>query len=147
MNLYTKQKKAQQARINDFLHKHAFFAFDNDQFEEGLESMGLTKEDTGQLVRIQGGGFMLKEKEPEFKQMLKDFAEERQAALNDPDTGRQFAIDMFRTELNNYEYGYTGDPKEAFEALGYTMQEIKAEPSLLAAFNTAVRQIFLSDLD
>ena len=147
MNLYTKQKKAQQARINDFLHKYAFFAFDEDQFKEDLESLGPTKEDTGQLVRIQGGGYVLKEKVPELKQMLQDFAEERQAAINDPDTGQQFAIDMFRTELNDHEYSYTGDPTEAFEALGYTMQEIRADASLLAAFNTAVRQIFLSDPD
>ena len=140
MNLYRQQQSDQQARCSSFLNKYAFFAFDKDQFKGGLQKLGLTEADAGQLVRIPGGGYMLKEHAPAFKQMMQEFETERQTAMHDTNTGRQFTIDMFRTELNDHEYSYTGDPAEALEALGYTLEEIFDDPYLLETFKEAARE-------
>lgn len=141
MNLYRQQRDDQQRRCSAFLNKFAFFAFSKEQFEKGLEGLGLAESDTDLLVKIPGGGFMFKDMAPEFMKMMKAFDRERQAALKDPKTGRQFAIDMFRTELNNHEYSYTGDPTEALEALGYTPEEVRENPLLYDAFKEAVSEI------
>lgn len=37
---------------------------------------------------------------------------------------------MFLCELDNHEYGYTGDTSEALEALGFTAQEVVDDPRL-----------------
>lgn len=141
MNLYREQRDDQQRRCSAFLKQYAFFAFDKEQFAKGLDRLGLGESDTDLLVKIQGGGFMLKDKAADFLQMMAAFDQERKAALEDPETGRQFAVDMFRTELNNHEYSYTGDPTEALEALCYTPEEIRADPRLFEAFKEAVSEI------
>ncbi len=140
MNLYRALQEDQQARCNSFLNKYAFFAFSKDQFDKGLQKLEITEADAGQLVRIPGGGYMLKEHAPAFKQMMQDFNKERLEAMHDTQTGRQFTIDMFRTELNDHEYSYTGDPAEALEALGYTLEEIFDDPYLLETFKEAARE-------
>lgn len=140
MNLYRSLQEAQQKRCSSFLNKYAFFAFDKDQYKTGLQKLGLTENDTGQLVRIPGGGYLIKDSAPAFNQMMQDFNKERLEAMHDTNTGRQFTIDMFRTELNDHEYSYTGDPSEALEALGYTLEEIFDDPYLLETFKEAARE-------
>ena len=49
---------------------------------------------------------------------------------------------MFRKELNAHEYGWTGEIKDALDALGLTLAEVKTTPNLkyglalaMASFN------------
>lgn len=91
--------------------------------------------------RIQSGSGKRADKAQEFTDILKNFTQERAAAIQDPETGQEFAFDMFLTELYNTEYGYTGDPTEAIEHLGYALQEIGTEPVLKAAFEKACKRI------
>ena len=56
MNLYREQRAAQQKRMNEFLGAYAFFAFDERQFSEGLEKLGIAPGTDGALVSIPGGG-------------------------------------------------------------------------------------------
>lgn len=139
-NLYRKQRDNQQRRANEFLHKYAFFAFSKEQFSEGLQKLGLTEDDAKHLFRIPGGGYLLAGKAKDFTKMLNDFAEERKAALNDPKTGRSFAYDMFFCELANHEYCYTGNPEEALDALGYTAEDVEADPMLKDALAQAKKK-------
>ena len=44
---------------------------------------------------------------------------------------------MFLCELENHEYGYTGDPEEAFDALGYTWRQVQEDARLLNGFAKA----------
>ena len=48
---------------------------------------------------------------------------------------------MFRNELANHEYGWTGDPEETLEALGMTWEEVQNSEKLLKGFNRAASEI------
>lgn len=141
MGLYKELRAAHQQSINDFLSKYAFFAFSEKQFNEGLKQLGIAPGAKGALVTIPGGGYLLADKAQEFTDLLERTGQERAAAIRNPDSGQEFAFDMFLTELYNTEYGYTGDPTDAIEHLGYTMQDIEADPILKAAFEKACERI------
>ena len=138
MNLYRQQRNRQQDKINTFLKNYAFFAFDPAQYRQGLQKFGLAEADAaGRLAPISGGGYLLREHESELTSLLQSFNQERQDAINDPETGLQFSIDMFYTTLIDYEYSYTQDAGEALEALRITPDEIEGSPVLQTALNIA----------
>lgn len=142
MNLYQKLKKSQQERINDFLHVNAFFAFSEKQFKEGVKKLGIPEGATGVLVPLGNtGGFILKEKVQEYKAIVAQTVAETQAALDDPDTGADFAYQMFFAELANHEYSYTGSTWETLDALGYTLEEVDKNPVLKAALAKACKDL------
>ena len=55
---------------------------------------------------------------------------ELKEAIASDATGEGFIFDMFLYELDNHEYGYTGDTTDALEALGFTAQEVVDDPRL-----------------
>lgn len=56
-------------------------------------------------------------------------------------TGEGFIYQMFLYELNNHEYGYTGDTEEALDALGYTAEEVVADDRLNRGITLAHQKI------
>ena len=136
-------KDRQQKEVDAYLKDTAFFAFDNKRFTEGLAKLGITEADAPKKLSRLGntGGYMLKEKVKDFKQMLDNFDQEQRNAWQDPDTGRRFAYDMFFYELNNHEYIITLDEGETLEALGITWDEVKKSPVLSQELNQATNQI------
>ena len=147
MNLYRAQQTAQQRRMNEFVSKYAFFAFDENQFNEGLEKLGITPGAEGALVRIPGGGYVLADKAQDFRDLLKSFRQERADAIRDTETGAQFAYDMFRASLNDSEYSYSEDAEDTLNSLGYDLQDIEANPVLKTAFDKACKDILQRDPD
>lgn len=141
MNLYRVQREEQQRRVNEFLSKYAFFAFDEKQFSEGLEKLGIAPGTDGALVSIPGGGYLLADKGQELKDLLAKNAQERADAIRDTDTGPQFAYDMFRAELNDTEYSYSEDAEDALRRLGYSMRDIEGDAILRPAFEKACSDI------
>ena len=142
MNLYRQLKDSQQKRISDFLQINAFFAFSEKQFKEGVKKLGIPEGATGVLVPLGNtGGFILKEKAQEYKDIVAKTISETQAALADPDTGADFAYQMFYTELANHEYSYTGSTWEILDALGYTLDEVNENPVLKDALAKACRDL------
>lgn len=147
MNLYRAQQAEQQRRMSDFTSKYAFFAFDENQFNEGLEKLGIAPGTEGALVRIPGGGYVLADKAQDFRDLLKSFRRERDEALRDAETGAQFAYDMFRASLNDNEYSYSEDAEDTLNSLGYDLQDIEADPVLKTAFDKACKDILQRDPD
>ena len=141
MNLYRMQEAEHQRRVNDFLSKYAFFAFDEKQFNEGLAKLGIAPGTEGALVSIPGGGYLLADRGRELKDLLRKNSQERADAIRDTDTGPQFAYDMFRAALNDTEYSYSEDEEDALQRLGYSMQDIEADPILKPAFDKACKDI------
>ena len=141
MNLYRAQQTAQQRRMNEFVSKYAFFAFDENQFNEGLEKLGIAPGTEDALVSIPGGGYVLADKAQDFTDLLKSFRRERADAIRDTETGAQFAYDMFRASLNDSEYSYSEDAEDALNSLGYDLQDIEADPVLKTAFEKACKDI------
>lgn len=131
---YTEQRDRHQKKINDFLSKYAFFAFNPEQFMEGLGRLHASKED---VTRFCPGGYMVRAKVPDYLKLAEDLRKERDQAAKDP----AFAFDMFRYELANHEYSYTGSAEDAIDALGYTFDEIRADPVLNEALNKAINEL------
>ena len=71
--------------------------------------------------------------------------DERAAAIQaDPD-GTGFIFQMFRYELANHEYSYTGDLAETLDALGITTDEVNASPALLNGLHLAAKACMAED--
>ena len=134
MREYTELRNRHQKRVNDFLSKYAFFAFDQEQFHEGLDRLQIRKDDA---VQFCPGGYMIRSRLPEYIKLAEDLRKERDLAAKEP----EFAFDMFRYELANHEYSYTGSSEDAIDALGYTFDEIRADPVLKEALNKAINEL------
>ena len=142
-NLYQTLRDRQQEAVNDYLKEGAFFAFSDKQFRAGLEKLGIAEEDAGKRLSRLGntGGYMVKDRVAGLKTLLDNNDRERQEALDDPDTGRQFAFDMFYYELNNHEFCLTEDPEETLDALGLTWDDIKKSALLSQTLQEAASKI------
>lgn len=134
-NQYLILKQKHQEEVNDF---PMMFAFSNKQFEEGMiEKFGLTKDDTDKICSIGGGGFIRKTDSKALHEMLDRHAREMQESIDGDTTGDGFIFDMFDYELANHEYSYTWDIEPTLDALGLTIDEVKANDKLLHGLEKA----------
>lgn len=139
MNRYAELRKRQQEEFNKL---PLGFAFDNKQFKEMMERWGLDPEkDTDKLYRIPGGGFIQKKDQSLIRETTERHHSELQAAIDSDKTGEGFIYEMFLYELDNHEYGYTGDTEDTLDALGYTADEILGNPRLKRGIEKAVTEI------
>ena len=143
MNQYKKLSDDHQRRVSEFLDKYAFFAFNDRQFTNGLQRLGIDRNDAGKmLVRMSGtGGYMLRGKAAEYRALSETIAAETDAAVHDPVTGPGFAYDMFYYELANHEYSYTGRADDALDALGYDWNDIRNDELLKTALEKAAKDV------
>ena len=123
MEKYTELKARQAKELNDF--EGIFFAFNNEQFAEGMQKIGLTIEDTKQIFSLGGGGYIRKDKSEAFSAMFKRHREEKTQAKKE----EKFLFDSLVYELNNHEYCITLDPADTLDALGYKKEDI--DPKIL----------------
>lgn len=140
METYRQMTWRHQKEVDAFLGAHAFFAFNPDQYDKGLQKFSIAKEDAPTILcSIGAGGFMLKDKYNDYVALAEKVYQERQTAIQDPDNGYQFAVDMFRSELENYEYSYTWDLEETLDCLGLTMAEVLQDKTLSKALLEAIQ--------
>ncbi len=138
MNKYEEMKARQQEEVNA---SPIFFAFGKTQLIEGMKKIGLSETDTDKICHIGGGGYIKKTDLPTLKAMFARHREERAEAVKADATGRVFIFDMFYTELNNHEFGYTGEYDDTLEALGYTEEDLDSNPALREGFDYAIAKI------
>lgn len=62
------------------------------------------------------------------------------AKASDKD-GTGFLYQMFLFELDNHEYGYTGEYEDALESLGLTMKDVHKSVRLTRALEKAAKEI------
>lgn len=137
-NQYEILREKNQNEFNKFPIK---FAFNNKQFKESMEELGLTEKDTDKVVGIgYGGGFIRKSDIKAFNEMNKRHREEERQAIDNDLTGEGYIKDMFEYELANHEYGYTYELDETLEALGLTMEEINADERLKHGLELALNR-------
>ena len=120
---WTKMKYSrdlEQKKYNDLMDNcHVFWAFSNEQFEEGAKKNPLKSGD--KYVSIGQGGYMpksLNEKLSKGMKKIHDWA--RDSKKDDK------AVILY--ELHNYESFYTGDIKDAVDRLkdlGYTKEQVQ----------------------
>ena len=107
MNEYRKLKNKHQEEYNAL---PMFFAFSEEDFEQGMLKLGLQSIDTNKICQTEMGMFYRKEDEPLFKETIQRFHDELQKAISEDKTGDNFIYQMFYTELINHEYAFTEDP-------------------------------------
>lgn len=127
MNRYADLKQRQQQEFGTFPMQ---YAFSNQQFAEGMAALGLKPADTDKIYKVPGGGFYRREDGSRLKTMMDRFDQELHEAVAGDKTGEGFIYEMFLYELENYEYGCTMDLSETLDALGYTPEDIQADPRL-----------------
>ena len=139
MNRYAELRERQQAEFNRL---PLGFAFSDKQFKEMMKGWGLDPEkDTDKLYRIPGGGFIQKKDHSLFHETTKRHQAELQAAIECDETGEEFIYEMFLCELDNHEFGYTGDTEDTLDALGYTADEVLGDTRLKRGIEKAVTEI------
>ena len=125
MESYRELRDRQQKEFNEL---PLGFAFSDKQFDEMMGKWGLDPEkDLDKIYRIPGGGFIQKKDHKHFHEADED--------------GTGFLYQMFLYELDNHEYGYTGDLEDTLDCLGLTWEELKASPVMLKALNKASTEI------
>ena len=127
MNRYADLKQRQQQEFGTFPMQ---YAFSNQQFAEGMAALGLKPTDTDKIYKTPGGGFYRREDGSQLKTMMDRCDQELHEAVAGDKTGDGFIYEMFLYELENYEYGCTMDLSETLDALGYTPEDIQADPRL-----------------
>lgn len=141
-NEYMELKSRQQVEFNKL---PLGFAFSDEQFKEMMEGWGLAVSDTDKIARVVGGAFIQKKDLASYHDVVKRFDEEMKAAIDADKTGDGFIYQMFLTELENHEYGYTDDAEEALDALGYTIDEIHSDDLLRHGFEKAIQRAAMED--
>lgn len=134
-NSYNELLKKHQKMVDEF---PMMFAFNEKQFKEGMEHLGLTEHDTDEIIQIGMGGFIRKTDKEAYHKMFNDISDELNHNINNDTTGLRFIKDMFEYELANHEYGYTRDVKPTLDSLGYSVDDIRNDEKLLKGLQSAV---------
>lgn len=143
MNRYAELRERQQAEFNKL---PLGFAFSDKQFEEMMQRWGLDPEkDLDKITRIPYGGFIQKKDLDLFHETVERHSAEMKAAIEADETGEGFIYEMFLYELDNHEYGYTGDTEDTLDALGYTADEVIGNPRLKRGIEKAATEIHRRD--
>ena len=122
METYTQQKQRHSKELNDF--DGIFFAFSNQQFNEGMAKLGLSAEnDKAKVCTLGSGGIILKERAKAFNDMFKRNDQERTESFKND----AFMLDALSYELSNHEYCITYDTEDTLDALGLKLEDIKPD--------------------
>lgn len=136
MNAYTELQKKHSDELHAF---PCFFAFNQQQLDEGMRRLGLRpKTDVKLICRGIAGMFYRKSDSPILKEMLDRHTKEDLEAIKADTTGEGYILDMFTEELSNHEYGYTRDLSETLDAVGLTMDQVRASEPLLHGLQKAL---------
>ncbi len=131
METYLEMKARHQKEVEAF---PMAFAFNNEQFKEGMEKLGFDVKDTQKVLSIGGGGFIRRSDSDAYGTMFKRInAEETEARKND-----DYLFQMFSYELSNHEYYYTWDLTDTLRSLGLTLEKIKANKQMNDALVLAI---------
>lgn len=138
-NLYQELKDRQQKEFNSF---PIGFAFNDKQFKDQMERLGLTENDTDKIVSISAGGFIKKDDVKEFNNLMKKFGKEMKTEIDKDKDGSGFIKDMFLYELGNHEYIITGSLTDTFSALGLKIDDIIKSSKLKNGLELAKKEYF-----
>jgi len=120
---YSVLKSRHQKAVDNF--KGIFFAFNNNQFKEGMQKVGLEEKDTSKIYSLGGGGYILKTRSKDLHTLL----DSNRAESKQRNKEEKFLIESIVYELANHEYCITGDVTDALDSLGLNKDEL--DPSIL----------------
>ena len=116
---YQELKARQQKEMDGFTG--IFFAFNKNQFKEGMEKIGLTENQKSEIFSLGStGGFILKSRSKEFHDML----DRQTVELKTLVTEEKALMEALVYELRNHEYCITHSITEALESLGLEAKDV-----------------------
>ncbi|OEK59120.1 MULTISPECIES: DUF7659 family protein [Staphylococcaceae] len=133
METYLELKKRHKADIDNF---PMFFAFSNEQLEEGKTKIGC--ESNEELVSIGAGGYIKKQDKQDFIDMMKQQEKEHFNNMLESDNKANYVYGMVQYELANHEFAYTYERADAIEACGITKDMLESYSDLNTVVNQAV---------
>lgn len=139
MTSYEVLKNRHQNEVNAFPFG---FAFSNDQFEKMMAKWGFTPNDKDKIYCVCSGTFIRKEDATAMEEMFRRQKEERKKAIAEDATGDGYIYSMFKYELANHEYGYTHELDDTLDALGLTLEKVKADKRLRHGLNKALKRYY-----
>jgi hypothetical protein len=133
---YINLSNEKQKMYNEFFNNYGFCAFNQKQFEDGLNKLNCKESD---LLQIFNGCFILKDKKEEYINLSNNL-DVSSDLLNDPEL-MQSAIYY---ELNNYEYIVGFDPEhtrqEVLSVLGLKLSDPGVKNALIKACNLIAKE-------
>jgi hypothetical protein len=138
MNKYDEVKERHQKIVNEFPMK---FAFSDEQFNQSMKELGLNPKDTDKVISIGGGGFIRKTDVKKFSDMWDTLRKEHNDLIKADKTGEGYIKDMFVSELENHEYGYTYELDDTLETLELTREQIAKSPTLSHGLELARKEV------
>lgn len=128
-NKYTEMKNRHQAETNALPMK---FAFSREQIDKMIEEFGVPTSE----IRHLGMGTYAKASDVS---LITETFKKHEDELTELMKNSEFAYDMFRYELANHEYGYTGDVEDTLTALGLSYKGVKGDKVLNKALERACK--------
>lgn len=142
MESYSEMKRRQEREYSEFADRSTFAAYNNVQFREGMESMGLDPDkDQDKIYHVVSGVFVLKNRSAEMDKLFDRFQQEKEQAIAADKTGEGFIRGMFECELLDHEYPITEDLTETLDAVGLTPDEVNASEALKNGLRLAVEEV------
>lgn len=137
---YTEMRNRHQQMVNSL---PMFFAFSQEQFEEGMAAFGLSPNDTNKIYSLGGGtgGYYKRSDAELIRDTFATIEAEEQQAMTDDKTGDGYIFQMFVYELDNHEYSYTNDIEETLNDIGLTEKEVMNCPALMNGLRKAIQHI------
>ena len=137
-NTYITLKERHQKEVDEFPF---FFAFNNKQFDEGMEKLGLRPKEKNKISKLGNtGGYYRRTDGERLIEMFSRHEKEMQEAIDSDPTGEGFILDMFAYELANHEYIDTGDEEDALRSLGLTWENIEKDKRLQRGLHLATKK-------
>jgi hypothetical protein len=131
---------AHQQELNDF---PIMWAFNDEQFVEGMQKLGLKETDTDKVYSIGSGGFMRKRDAGAFNEMITRHNREMKEAFSDD----EFAYDAFLYELGNHEFCITYEYEPTLDALGLTEDDLLADNCRLLAILKKAKDDYMAGVE
>ena len=136
MNAYEEMKNRQQKEFDSF---PLGAAFSKEQFKDMMEKWEFSPTDTDKIYSIGAGCYIRKTDKEALQDLMVRLTKEKQDAIAADLTGDGFIFDMFLYELANHEYCITYDLEDTLDALGLTVEQIKADKRLHYGLNKAIK--------
>lgn len=137
---YIRLVNEHQQELNDF---PIMWAFNDEQFAEGMQKLGLKETDVDKICFVGNGGFMRKKSRRAFEMMMDRHAREREEAFKDD----QFAYDAFLYELGNHEFCITYEYEPTLSALGLTQDDLAADNSRLYKIMVQAKNDYMAGVE
>jgi len=139
-NPYRELKERQQKEVREFPF---FFAYNDNQFIEGMKRFGLSIEDTDKIYKFgDTGGFYLRTDAARLREMSDRHEAEREAAIAADKRRNGYIYHMFRDELINHEFTWTDELDDTLDALGITLEEVNDNPRLKRGLEKAMKDLW-----